>query len=348
MGVPLWVFYVNRGQAIASFGMENKDNPIMEFQPANRAYQLTSILGFRTFFRIRHKTRLMLHESFARGSAQQKMVIGASELALEETDQESGLQVKVVYCLLPGEAIAGLVRKVEVKNRSNQTINLEMLDGLPAVIPFGVNDRILKDIGRTVEAWMEVYNLEENIPFYHLRASVADVSEVNLFEAGHFMLAFQEGPHNSKILPAIVDPISVFGQNTTFSSPEAFFQKGLDKLLTSKQITCGRTPCGFAGLQTELEPGESVRINSIFGHVGSLKTIASRATSLGSALYLDRKHTEANELVRNLTDAMDCHTGSPAFDAYCRQTFLDNILRGGSPMVFGKRKIVESISLLFA
>jgi hypothetical protein len=49
LGVPLCFFYVNRGQAIASFGVENKDNPIVEFQPANHAYQLTSILGFRIF-----------------------------------------------------------------------------------------------------------------------------------------------------------------------------------------------------------------------------------------------------------------------------------------------------------
>jgi len=41
MGIPLWVFYVNRGQAIASFGLESKDKPVMEFQPANKAYQTT-------------------------------------------------------------------------------------------------------------------------------------------------------------------------------------------------------------------------------------------------------------------------------------------------------------------
>ena len=39
MGVPLWAFYVNRGQAMASFGVESKDSPIMEYQPANKAYQ---------------------------------------------------------------------------------------------------------------------------------------------------------------------------------------------------------------------------------------------------------------------------------------------------------------------
>src|SRR5258708_36420867 len=49
LGIPMWIFYVNRGQAISSFGVESKDHPLMEYQPANKAYQLTSTLGFRTF-----------------------------------------------------------------------------------------------------------------------------------------------------------------------------------------------------------------------------------------------------------------------------------------------------------
>ena len=47
-GIPMWVFYVNRGQAIASFGVKDKDSPIMEFQPANKAYRITPYEGFRT------------------------------------------------------------------------------------------------------------------------------------------------------------------------------------------------------------------------------------------------------------------------------------------------------------
>ena len=50
-GKPLWVFYVNRGQAISSFGVKSKDYPIMEFYSANNAYQNTAVLGFRTFYK---------------------------------------------------------------------------------------------------------------------------------------------------------------------------------------------------------------------------------------------------------------------------------------------------------
>ena len=38
LGTPMWVFYVNRGQAIASFGIGNKDNPIMP-----TAYTVTAV-----------------------------------------------------------------------------------------------------------------------------------------------------------------------------------------------------------------------------------------------------------------------------------------------------------------
>ncbi len=36
-GIPLWAFYVSRGQGIAGFGVRDRNGPIMEFQPASKA-----------------------------------------------------------------------------------------------------------------------------------------------------------------------------------------------------------------------------------------------------------------------------------------------------------------------
>lgn len=336
MGVPLWVFYVNRGQAIASFGVESKDNPILEYQPANRAYQLTSFLGFRTFVRIKRGSRWFFHEPFKPGNPVQEMVIGANELSLQETNTAQALRTEVVYFILPGENLPALVRQVTVTNLSRQALSLEILDGLPALIPFGVNNRLLKDIGRTIEAWMEVYNLKQNIPFYRLRASVADTAEVSTYEAGHFMLSFLSGKDGVEILPAIIDPTIVFGQNTAFDRPEAFCRQGLQKLLVQKQTACGRTPCGFSGSQAELAPGQSILLNSLFGHASRLEQIQDQVKNLIRSGYLAEKRREANELVTNLTDVIGCRSAEPVFDAYCKQSFLDNVLRGGWPLVFGK------------
>jgi len=56
-GIPMWVFYANRGQGISCFGLKSKDSPIMEFLPANRAYQLVTLQGFRTFIKIKDKKK---------------------------------------------------------------------------------------------------------------------------------------------------------------------------------------------------------------------------------------------------------------------------------------------------
>ena len=64
-GIPMWAFYVNRGQAVSSFGIESKDKAILEFQPANKAYRLTSITGFRTFLKVNEGKSEKFYEPFA-------------------------------------------------------------------------------------------------------------------------------------------------------------------------------------------------------------------------------------------------------------------------------------------
>ena len=63
-GVPMWVFYVNRGQCISSFCIESKDKSILEFQPANKAYRSTALQGFRTFLKIKTGPTTVYYEPF--------------------------------------------------------------------------------------------------------------------------------------------------------------------------------------------------------------------------------------------------------------------------------------------
>ncbi len=182
MGIPMWAFYVNRGQAIASFGVESKDKPVMEFQPANKAYQTTPFTGFRTFVKIRQNGSTTCCEPFSplhRSTARKQwMHIGPNELELRESLPEAGLRVSVLYFILPNENLAGLVRQVTIENTSSHAMGGELLDGLPVVIPYGVSNTQLKEIGRTAEAWMDVFNRERGIPFYRVRSSIEDKPEV--------------------------------------------------------------------------------------------------------------------------------------------------------------------------
>ncbi len=338
LGIPLWAFYVNRGQAIASFGVESKDAPIMEFQAANKAYQTVPYTGFRTFIKVRSTQASPAEDSFyepfsasARPAPTRRMAIGASEIELEEANAAYGLQVNVLYFTLPGENFAGLVRQVTVRNIAAQPVSLEILDGLPVVIPFGLDDTMLKKIGRTAEAWMAVFNLNDGVPFYRVQASVSDEAEVAAIEEGHFYLAFAEGA-DPVGFTTIVDPTLVFGANTALSYPDRFLSHTLAELRETPQVTVCRTPCGFSGASATLAPDEAVTLYAIIGHVSQAAVINGERDRLARSGVIAAKRAEARALTQGLTDPIAAQTGDPRFDAYCRQCLLDNILRGGWPV----------------
>ena len=341
-GIPMWVFYVNRGQAISSFGVENKDSPLMEYQPANKAYQMIPYTGFRTFIKLTGDNQTTLFEPFSawgrdnedplklKGQSQ-RMIISANELEIEEINYSKKLKTSVLYYILPGENFAALVRQVTFQNLAETPVSLEILDGMPVVIPYGVNNSLLKELGRTIEAWMEVFNLDENIPFYRLRASVVDKVDVEIYQAGHFAMAFID----QIPLPALVDPVVVFGTDTGFYQPQGFYRQSLTDLLATSQITCGRTPCGFFAHQSILQPSQSMTLSSLYGHIAGLEILQKLIPVIRQPTYFESKHQEAVSIINDLTKTVETHTSSPAFDGYCRQNFLDNVLRGGWPLILG-------------
>lgn len=334
LGIPLWVFYVNRGQAIASFGVENKDNPIMEFEPANKAYQTTPYTGFRTFLKLTRGGETAFYEPFSPWHAadESQMSIGMNDLELQATCARLGLRTNVLYFTLPGEPFCALVRQVTVANVGDEPLALEMLDGMARVMPYGVNNNGLKEMGRTLEAWMAVFNLEEGVPFYRLLASAGDEAEVSGIRAGHFCLCFDGAGRRPS---PFVDPVVVFGQNTALSRPDVFVASSLADLSRRRQITTGRTPCGFFGTWALLEPGEAMTLFTIIGHSSSLESIRREAARLAQPAYILQQRQEASRLASQLTEAVATHTSSPGFDGYTRQSFLDNVLRGGWPLLLG-------------
>ena len=337
-GIPMWVFYTNRGQAITSFGVESKDRPIMEFQPAHKAYQLTATLGFRTFL----KSDQWFKEPFSpwdRSPLQRTMHVGMNEVEIRETDHHLGLETSVVYFTLPNEPFTGLVRQVSFRNIGKSDLEFEVLDGMPAVIPYGVDDGLLKHIGRTIEAWMEVFEVDQRLPFFRLRATPGDSSDVRTIESGNFALAISDG----EFLPAYVDPRAVFGADTSFSYPQGM-RHGLAALGQVEQITEGRTPCAFFGKAFEIHPGESKTIASVYGYAESFEAISGQRAKILSPGYLQGKYFEAKKFIGDLTEPIATQSANQLFDQYARQTFLDNVMRGGWPELLAKKHVFHVFS----
>ena len=171
-GIPLWVFYTNRGQGINSFGIHHKGNAIMEFNPANTAYENTAVKGFRTFLRSNGN----YFEPFCTYHTEGKrtMCVEKNRLMLEEVNEEHGIQIRVSYFVLPTESIGALVRTVELKNISEKNIRLEGVDGLPKIIPYGIQNGAFKEMSNLFKSWTEIKNLDQNAPYYTMRASSDD------------------------------------------------------------------------------------------------------------------------------------------------------------------------------
>ena len=120
-GIPLWVFYVNRGQGIVSAGIRSKDEAIMEFWPANKAYQAVSTQGFRTFIKVRRGAKSVFYEPFlstgtlGRQAITNEMRIRPDALELVEKNTALGLEVRVNYFTVPQAPFAGLAREIPMK-----------------------------------------------------------------------------------------------------------------------------------------------------------------------------------------------------------------------------------------
>ena len=198
-GIPIWCYYVNRGQCVTSFGVQDKDHSIMEFYPAHQSYALTKKMGFRTFVKVDGAVA----EPFGNEKNPHTMHIGMNELELNETDAKNALETKVTYFTLPGEDVGGLVRCVRIKNTADTARHLQILDGMAAVIPYGINQDSMKNMGQTAKAWMEVKYLDTNLPFMSVRASMEDSAQVTEVKGGNYGLAIDEC---GTLLNVIADP----------------------------------------------------------------------------------------------------------------------------------------------
>ena len=227
-GKPMWVFYVNRGQAIACMGTTDKNGAIMEFLAANKAYRFTPLQGFRTFIKIQGA---VLHEpfqnkpGFSNKNCEQSIHITAHLVRLVETNKRAGFEVSVEYFTIPGENIPAFTRILTVRNISKKTKTIECVDGLPMIIPYGTRDALLKNMSRLAEGWFSgvEYTKKSKIPAYKLKVIPEDNPEIQEIKAANFYAGFYFKKGSRISSPEyIVNAEDVFGEVKDFSYPAKF------------------------------------------------------------------------------------------------------------------------------
>jgi hypothetical protein len=186
-----------------------------------------------------------------------------------------------------------------------------------------------------------VYNVKSDYsaPFFHISQGTADTSTVQIIKDGHFAYSFiDDGATTATPLPFVVDPSVVFNVDTTTVHPSGFFDKSTSfaEFMSQTQGTTSRTPCAFAGAEFVVGAKSSVSITTIYGHASSVEEFVNIIVpKLRTSGYAAKKRTAANALVSDITSKVSTTTSSVLLDAYIKQDFLDNVLRGGLPVAIG-------------
>ncbi|MBX3225789.1 MAG: hypothetical protein KIT84_30570 [Labilithrix sp.] len=328
-GVPLWLYYVNRGQAVSSFGARDKNGQILEFQSFNHAVARVGWEGFRTFLRIDGGATYEPFRKTRDPAIRQTMAISASELVLTERNEALGLEIEVTYSALPNLRIAGLARRLRVRDLGGRRRRVECVDGLPRILPSGLDHASIKGIPRHIEGMFGVVD-QKGVPLFRLKQTPEDSERVGRIEGGHFYLSA-----GSKLgRGVVVDPEAVFGEAMSYERPWTFEAGGRKAVLAAPQFHENKTPCAFTVREDVLLPKKEIVIDSVIGYAARDEDLLALRASLGRPEFLARKRAEASEIVEAIRDHAFTVSASPAFDAYARYDFLDNVIRGGMPLVF--------------
>lgn len=335
-GVPLWCMYVNRAQAIVSFGVHNKDQAIVEFLPATWAYQLVGVQGFRTFCKIDGQ----YYEPFALDpvggtQGQRAMAIEPDALTLTETGAPGGLDFEVAYFSPVNQPLGALVRRVRVTNRARQARQLELLDGLPLILPAGFTDLGMKQLRHIHEAYAAVRLACDHVPFYAAKVVAHDEAEVTPVTHGHFYAAWLVTDSTLKPIEAFVDPHVIFGGGQDLITPRRFI--ATERLDRSAQLWENRLPCALAPIEARLAPGESIEWIALIGFAPSEDALARFLPQFTQAADFDAARAASRDLVTSVVEPTATFSSLPLLDAYTRQNWLDNVLRGGVPRVLPAR-----------
>lgn len=337
-GVPLWCMYVNRGQSVVSYGVADKEHPILEFLPATWAYQLVTIQGFRTFCKINGS----YYEPFQRDAAARRyeyrrtMWVESDKVRIQEQNRTLGLQIDVEYFSPPDQPLGTLVRHVTLHNTSARSADIELMDGLPVIVPAGFNDFGLKKMRHIMEAYAVVRPLTGKVPFYAAKVQAHDEAEVVEVKEGNFYAAWCSQGETFAPIEPFVDPHVIFGGAGDLVTPRNFItQTTLDR---NAQVWENRIPCALVPASYSLAPGDFVELWVISGHAPT-GTLAERfLMQFRTPSDFEALAQRSTELMQEVTRPAFSLSSQPVLDAYNSQNYLDNVLRGGVPLLLPSRQ----------
>lgn len=108
-----------------------------------------------------------------------------------------------------------------MKNISDSAKDIEVIDGLPKIITYGISNGEFKEMSNLFKSWAYIKNIDNKVPYYTLRASTKDSAEVSDVEGGYYYLTIKGG----ELQDVIYDVDTVFGYDLSLMTPGKIYRR---------------------------------------------------------------------------------------------------------------------------
>ncbi|WP_299439045.1 hypothetical protein [uncultured Aquimarina sp.] len=196
-----WMFISSNGGLSA--GRKDSNNAIFPYYTDDKITESYDNTGSKSIFRIKQEGKLLIWEPFSErysGTYQYSRNIYknayGNKILFEEINHDAGLTYTYMWS---SSNEYGFVRKSTLINNSNKSVNVEILDGLQNILPYGVNTDLQAIRSNLVDAYKRS-QLEEvsGLGMYALSAIIVDRAEPS--EALKANIVWSKGLENPKHL----------------------------------------------------------------------------------------------------------------------------------------------------
>ena len=174
----------------------------------------------------------------------------------------------------------------------------------------------------------------EGLPLFRLKQAPADVERIAKLEGGNFYLSLAGDKQLLTGNAYIVDPALVFEDSEMYQRAWHFEKHSLSQIQQEKQVRFNKTPSAFTAQEVEIAAGGTFTLTSLIGFVRDNKTLKHFATDLIKPGFFSRKRELNKAVIEDIKSNAFTLSNVPQFDEYIKQTFLDNVIRGGMPLPF--------------
>jgi len=316
-----WLFIASNGGLSA--GRKNPEQSLFPYYSDDKIISSTSDTGSKSIFRVKTEEGIKLWEPFTEAfegiyntSSNLYKNREGNKIIFEETNHDLGLCFR--YGWMFSEEY-GIVKKSQLINLTSKSIDVEVLDGIRNILPFGVSSA-LQDIRSTlVDAYKRCeLDKKTNLAIYSLSSMIVDKAEPS--EALKATTVWSVGIEPDSILLSSLQLKRFRNGSGTLSEMDIKAEKGAFFITSKQRIAANKS----ATWLTIAEVNQSVT------KIAKLQTGLSKQESMLDAVLEDiNKNKQDLRKKIGLTDGIQLSKDRLSTGRHFSNV-LFNIMRGGT------------------